>query len=162
MPRSTTRGFTLVEMVVTVLILGVLAYVAIPRITESSAKAQVATCQANVDAMNRQMEYYFLQEGAWPTQLSDLTENQAYFPDGTPVCPVDPELPYTLNQTTHRVRYHDHGQGSSSDGSSGSSGGSDGGSAGSSGGSSGSSGGSSGGSSSSRRSIWSWLFGRRR
>ena len=112
MPLNKERGFTLVEMVLAVLILGILAYVAIPRITESADKAKIMTCRSNVNIMNRQIEWYFTNEGAWPTSLQTVTGSPKYFPERTPICPVDETMLYEYDATTHRVAFHDHGESS--------------------------------------------------
>lgn len=101
-----TRAFTLVEMVVVVLILGVLAIIAIPRITESSDTAKVNTCATNVKVINRQLEFYFLNNGSWPSTLTTLTQDTTYFPDGEPVCPFG--TAYNYNTTIHHVEEHSH------------------------------------------------------
>ena len=52
----TKLGFTLVELLVVVLILGALAFVAIPRIGQSSTTAKNNACDTNVDLLNSQIE----------------------------------------------------------------------------------------------------------
>jgi prepilin-type N-terminal cleavage/methylation domain-containing protein len=63
---STRPAFTLVELLVVVLIMGALAFVAIPRISQSSTTVKVNACDTNVEMINRQSEYFFYATGAWP------------------------------------------------------------------------------------------------
>ncbi len=100
------KGFTLVELMIVVLILGALAAIAIPRIMGGAQTARISACNTNVDMMNSQIELYFANEGSWPTQLSDVTSDPNYFPEGTPVCPFGST--YTYNSTTNRVNAHSH------------------------------------------------------
>lgn len=83
------KGFTLVELMIVILILGALTFVVVPRISNSSQEAKEEACTANRNSMDRQIEMYFVQEGAYPNALSDVTENESYFPDGPPVCPLE-------------------------------------------------------------------------
>jgi prepilin-type N-terminal cleavage/methylation domain-containing protein len=100
-------GFTLVELLVVVLILGALAFVAIPRIGQSSTTAKTNACATNVDLMNSQVELYYATEGSHPATLATLTGSSDYFPDGAPVCPFD--VAYVYSTTTHRVADHSAG-----------------------------------------------------
>ena len=99
-------GFTLVEVILVVVIVGILAAIVIPRITYTRAQAQRAACQANVAAMNAQIELYHVQEaaGTWPASLNDLIT--ADYIDAIPVCPYGDA--YVYDTTPHRVTKHAH------------------------------------------------------
>jgi type II secretory pathway pseudopilin PulG len=96
----------LVELMVVVLILGALAFVAIPRIGQSTQTAKANACSANIDLINSQLELYYATEGAWPAALADLTGDTDYFPDGAPTCPLG--TAYAWDATSHRVVAHSH------------------------------------------------------
>jgi len=100
------KGFTLVELLVVVLILGALAAIAVPRIIGGATNAKINACKTNVDLINSQIEMYYATRGSWPSQLSDVTSDLNYFPDGEPNCPFGTS--YILNGTTHRVPDHAH------------------------------------------------------
>jgi prepilin-type N-terminal cleavage/methylation domain-containing protein len=99
-------GFTLVELMVVVLILGALAFVAVPRIGESSTTAKKNACKTNVDLLNSQLELVYATVGVWPATLVALTGNTDYFPDGPPTCPLSTD--YVYSTTSHRVAEHSH------------------------------------------------------
>ncbi len=94
------KGFTLVELMIVVLILGALAAIAIPRIIGGAATAKANACATNVDMINSQIELYYSQNSAYPADLPTLTNDTAYFPDGAPVCPVT-GLPYPATLTAN-------------------------------------------------------------
>jgi prepilin-type N-terminal cleavage/methylation domain-containing protein len=92
------KGFTLVELMIVVLILGALAAIAIPRIIGGAAAAKGNACATNIDMINSQIELYYANESAYPGTLPVLTDDKAYFPDGAPSCPVaDANFPDALN-----------------------------------------------------------------
>ena len=100
------KGFTLVELLVVVLILGALVTLAIPRITGSAFNARVNACRTNVDRINSQIELYYQNEDTWPLNFNDLTNDPNYFPDGAPECPFG--NPYTIHGLKNRIIEHNH------------------------------------------------------
>ena len=94
-----SKGVTLVELLIVVVILGALAAIAIPRITASTTTAKTNACAANVDIMNSQIEMYRADSGSYPASLSTLVTDPNYFPDGLPVCPEGG----TYSMTNYRV-----------------------------------------------------------
>jgi len=101
------KGFTLVELLIVVLILGALAAIAIPRISSSATTAKINACKTNVDTINTQIELYNADTGSWPSALTDVTADPNYFPDGAPTCPYDGTA-YSYSSSTHRVSDHSH------------------------------------------------------
>ena len=89
------------------LILGALAAIAIPRISQSAESARISACRTNVDLINSQIELYYANKGEWPEKLDDVVKDPEYFPDGPPACPVD-ETAYSYDDKTHHVAEHDH------------------------------------------------------
>jgi prepilin-type N-terminal cleavage/methylation domain-containing protein len=103
---TSIRGFTLVELLVVVLILGALAFIAIPRIATSTTTAKVNACKTNVDLLNSQIELYYATTGSFPADLTTITGDANYFPDGSPVCPLG--TAYSYSTASHRVSQHGH------------------------------------------------------
>ena len=103
---STRPAFTLVELLVVVLILGALAIVAIPRVSQSSHTAKVNVCNTNVDMINQQSEYFFIERGVWPQNWNKFKVETDYFPDGPPECPFG--TTYSMSEATHHVTPHSH------------------------------------------------------
>jgi type IV pilus assembly protein PilA len=100
--RKTQKGFTLVELLIVVVILGILAAVAIPRFLTTRDKAQTRTCQSNLAAINSATEeWLFIHGTATAPVIADIASDTARFPDGPPKCPANGV--YSLDATTHRA-----------------------------------------------------------
>jgi prepilin-type N-terminal cleavage/methylation domain-containing protein len=96
-------GFSLLELLAVVTILGIIAAIIVPRVTVSSATAKQKVRDHHKATINAAVERYYIDNNTWPANnLSDIGANVNYFPDGLPANPID-STPYTLNATTHRV-----------------------------------------------------------
>ena len=66
------KGFTLLELLVTVLIIGVLAAVALPQYRRAVAKSEAAQLYEAVVSMKETVQSYYMVNNKWPTKLEDL------------------------------------------------------------------------------------------
>ncbi|MBI5441886.1 MAG: prepilin-type N-terminal cleavage/methylation domain-containing protein [Deltaproteobacteria bacterium] len=62
--RKTQGGFTLVELLIVVVIVGILAAIVIPQFGSSTADAKTSTLQANLSEIRNAVEMYYHQHGA--------------------------------------------------------------------------------------------------
>ena len=102
------RGFSLLELLAVVAILGIIASVAMPRLGGQSRKTKSTACDVQRRNIEVQSQLWFRNHAAWPSpDLSDIGGNDDYFPDGLPVCPVDGSA-YRFDPDTERVLGHEH------------------------------------------------------
>ena len=74
------QGFTLVELLSVVLILGALSAIALPRVVVSADSAKERACQTNIGIINSQTELYKAMTGNYPKTISVLTSNSITSP----------------------------------------------------------------------------------
>ncbi|HUO09091.1 MAG TPA: prepilin-type N-terminal cleavage/methylation domain-containing protein [Phycisphaerae bacterium] len=91
--RSSKRGFTLVEILIVVIILGILAAIVIPQFANASTDARTSNLRTTLNEVRNQIELFKSQHndqppqlvGMWTlmTSLSDTTEISTSNPVGT-------------------------------------------------------------------------------
>jgi general secretion pathway protein G len=90
--KRTSKGFTLVEILIVVIILGILAAIVIPQFTQASAQARESNLKTNLQTVRSQMLLYKTQHNeAYPAtslatqlvQYTDISGGTATSPDST-------------------------------------------------------------------------------
>ena len=70
--RSTKRAFTLIEILIVVVILGILAAIVIPQFTDASEEAMTSSVKSQLQTLRSQIELYRVKNGGeLPTLLVD-------------------------------------------------------------------------------------------
>ncbi len=72
--RGDQRGFTLLEMLVVISIVGILSVVAVPRFNTSVRLANTARVQADLQVLNSAIVLYQAEKGSNPNAISDLSD----------------------------------------------------------------------------------------
>jgi general secretion pathway protein G len=81
--RARRRGFTLLELMVVLLILGLLASIAAPRVSKYLRKAKTETAKIQVDALGAAVDSFNLDNGRFPTNDEGLKALMQAPPDLT-------------------------------------------------------------------------------
>ncbi len=122
MTSPNQRGFTLVEILIVVIILGVLAAIAIPASVDASSQAKQANLQVQLHVLRRQLQFYKAEhDGQFPDRdlVNQLTLKSNVDGDTTdakddPGYPFGPYLmswPVNPVSGSGQVRFSEGGQG---------------------------------------------------
>src|SRR5580692_9012568 len=103
--QSSKRGFTLIEIMIVVAIIGLLAAIAIPNFVHARSTSQQNACINNLRQIDGAKQQWALETKANPTATPVLANIQPYLGRGSagtaPTCPADPAntfaTSYTLN-----------------------------------------------------------------
>src|SRR5580693_6692249 len=70
--KTRSRGFTLVEILIVVIILGILAAIVIPQFTNASSSARTSSIQSLLQTVRSQVELYKIQHNDTPPPLTSM------------------------------------------------------------------------------------------
>lgn len=95
------RGFTLVELLVVLLILGILIAIAVPVYTSTMENAKRSTCEANQRIIRGAIQMFYASEGAWPTD-NDFGDTglEPYLETSPPDCPSEGDYSFSVDTGT--------------------------------------------------------------
>jgi len=84
------RGFTLIELVVVVLILGIIGAIAAPKMLTTMSTARTNSARENVKIIRQAIEMYKTQDpnNAYPPAATLATALQPYLKGPFPACPI--------------------------------------------------------------------------
>jgi len=106
--KHNEAGFTLIELITVIVILGILAAIAVPKFVDLSDKAKASACKANQAAIESAAAIAYADSAAAgnavfpPASQILATSNNPFFANGkAPTCPSGGT--YTYDQTTGTV-----------------------------------------------------------
>ena len=105
------KGFTLIELIMVTIILGILAAVAIPRYMTSVTKAEEAAEDAVISAIKAGLETYATEQlmdngrRSWPTNPWDALETKPAGYDANDSDDADTDGEWTYNSTTKKITH---------------------------------------------------------
>ena len=77
MTLQKTKGFSLIELLVVLLILGLIASLVVPNVMGRSEAAKWSTANSQVDRLSQAVTEYYLDNGRAPANLRDLVHRPA-------------------------------------------------------------------------------------
>ena len=111
--KKNRSGFTLIEVLLVVVIIGILAAVAIPRLGGRVKQAQIAAAQADVQNIGMGLRLYEVDNGVYPPSLQGLLSKPGnsinwrgpYMEQGVPKDPWGNEYIYSYPGTRNTHSY---------------------------------------------------------
>lgn len=96
-------GFTLVELLVVVVVIGILAAIVIPRFSGAKEAANRASCQSNLRLLQTGLAQYYAQHDDYPDELSalDVNEKAKSCPSGGTYTYAKADDGYTIECSKH-------------------------------------------------------------
>ncbi len=93
------RGFTIMELLVVIVIIGVLAAIGVPAYNNMTNRARETTCQANRRTIATAVGMYYVDNGSYKNGSADLTLGDLvlYLDNAESIkCPVKDAAAYTI------------------------------------------------------------------
>lgn len=111
MKRRKAAGFTLIEVLLVVVIIGILVGVAIPRLGGRVRQAEISRAKADIQSIGLALRMFELDNGEYPASLQALISNPGvrnwngpYLESGVPTDPWGREYHYARTQTSYTLR----------------------------------------------------------
>ena len=104
---SKKQGFTLVEIMIVVAIIGLLAAIAIPNFVKARTTSQQNACINNLRLVDSSKQQWALEQKKQTTDVPQGSDLEPYLGRGSngelPACPVDPANAFASSYTPNNV-----------------------------------------------------------
>ncbi len=103
--RLDRKGFTLVEIMIVVAIIGILALIAIPNFTAARNEAYKEACKANLGQLKSAIQMYRIDDNSYPAAATD-TYLGSYMGEVPVECPGNGTYTYSSGTVTCNASGH--------------------------------------------------------
>ncbi|HOT74706.1 MAG TPA: prepilin-type N-terminal cleavage/methylation domain-containing protein [Candidatus Wallbacteria bacterium] len=91
-----SAGFTLIELMIVIAIIGILAAIAVPNFNRARAQAKKKSCVANMKTIEGAVELYQMENGTQPNLTPQTLQSNGYL-KAEPKCPSDTASAYVIS-----------------------------------------------------------------
>ncbi|MDD2236648.1 MAG: type II secretion system major pseudopilin GspG [Kiritimatiellae bacterium] len=108
--QRATAGFTLIEILLVVVIIGILAAVAVPKFSGRIGQSKESACRASLQAISLALDMYEVDSGNYPASLNELVTGSGpdwhgpYLKQGLPKDPWGNEFIYAPQQNNFTLK----------------------------------------------------------
>ena len=99
MKKNTKHGFTVVELMMVVTVVGLLATLATPSFLNARAGSRMNVCINNLRQLTGAKDQWAMENAKRETDPVVITEVAAYMKNGIPTCPSSGRYEFTIVQT---------------------------------------------------------------
>jgi prepilin-type N-terminal cleavage/methylation domain-containing protein len=102
--QKSQKGFTIIELLIIVVVLGILLAIVLPRMGTSKEQAKLVSCRSNLRNLQSALAFFYAKEDSYPDDLNALD-----VPGKMKLCPTGGTYIYTIENGSYKIECRLHG-----------------------------------------------------